>query len=131
MKSHDRSARIRCLSKLGIAGWVTGILSGLFGVGGGFLLIPALMGVAQVGIQYAMATSLVAIVIISGSGLLSNWSALAQVSPFIPGLLLAGSALGMTIGASAKQFCSPRILQAVFGFGVLATAIFVLVMSPR
>lgn len=128
---HGRGARTRCLGKLIIAGFVTGILSGLFGVGGGFLLIPALMGVAQVGIQYAMATSLVAIVIISGSGLLTNWPALAQVSPIAPGLFLAGSALGMTIGASAKHFCSPRALQTAFGCGVLATAIFVLVMNAR
>jgi uncharacterized membrane protein YfcA len=125
----DRGARTQCLGKLTIAGFITGILSGLFGVGGGFLLIPALMGVAQVAIHYAMATSLVAIVIIASSGLLSNWQALAQISPAIPGLFLGGSALGMTVGTSVKRLCSPRLLQIIFGCGVLATAVFVLVRN--
>jgi uncharacterized membrane protein YfcA len=128
-RPHDHGARMRCLAKLTVAGFATGILSGLFGVGGGFLLIPALMGVAQVAIQYAMATSLVAIVIISSSGLLSNWPALVHIPPIIPAVFLAGSALGMTIGSSVKSRCSPRVLQIVFGCGVLATAVFVLLRN--
>jgi uncharacterized membrane protein YfcA len=118
-----------CLGKLLIAGVMTGILSGLFGVGGGFLLIPALMSVARVGVQHAMATSLVAIVIISTSGLASNLSALASVSATISALFLTGSALGMTIGVLTKRLFSPRALQLVFGLGVLATAVFVLIRN--
>jgi uncharacterized membrane protein YfcA len=120
---------IGCLSKLLVAGFVTGMLSGLFGVGGGFLLIPALMGVARVGIQQAMATSLVAIVIISGSGFVSNSAALAQIPFAIPTVFFGGSALGMTLGVATKRFCSPRTLQIVFGVGVLGTAVFVLLKN--
>jgi uncharacterized membrane protein YfcA len=127
--AHGAGAHLPCLGKLFIAGVTAGVLSGLFGVGGGFLLIPALMSVAQVEVQYAMATSLVAIVIISGSGLVSNLPALAAVSPAIPAFFLAGSALGVTIGVATKRLCSPRVLQMVFGLSVLATAVFVLIRN--
>jgi uncharacterized membrane protein YfcA len=111
------------------AGFVTGILSGLFGVGGGFLLTPALLVVAQATIPQAMATSLVSIVIIASAGLWGSSHLLAEVGVTIPALFLAGSALGMTTGVAVKKRCSPRALQIIFGCSVLVTAIFVLVSN--
>ena len=43
------------------SGIVVGILSGLFGVGGGFLIVPTLVFVAQVSMRQAVATSLLII----------------------------------------------------------------------
>ena len=48
-----------------------GILSGLFGVGGGFLIVPTLAFVAQVSMRQAVATSLLIITLISGAGFFS------------------------------------------------------------
>ena len=65
-----------------------GILSGLFGVGGGFLIVPTLVFVAQVSMRQAVATSLLIITLISGAGFFSfaqhnvlDWQLLSYVVP--------------------------------------------------
>jgi uncharacterized membrane protein YfcA len=50
-----------CSAKLLFAGGTTGVLSGTFGVGGGFLVVPALLLVTAMPIERALATSLVCI----------------------------------------------------------------------
>lgn len=115
-----------CILKLLISGGITGTLSGLFGVGGGFLLIPALMAVGSLSIEYATATSLVSIVIISGSGALSNISQLAGIPLAIPITFLLGSGFGMRLGVALKKKCSPKALRSIFGLAVLSMAAFVL-----
>lgn len=127
--SSPHTMRLRGGLGLGVAGIATGVLSGLFGVGGGFLLTPALLTVSRVGIHQAMATSLVSIVIIASSGFLSTATRLSGVSPTMPGLFFIGSLVGMVCGISLKKRFSPRMLQIVFGVSVLATAVFVVVRS--
>jgi len=119
----------KCVARLLGAGFVTGILSGLFGVGGGFLLIPALLVVAQATIVQAMATSLVSIVIIAAAGVSSSAHLLNSVGVVVPGLFLFGSAGGMTAGVAIKKKCAPRTLQIVFGVSVLLAALFVFVAN--
>ncbi len=58
----------RCAARLMLTGSATGLLSGLFGVGGGFLIVPALVLVASLPMRRAVATSLWVIAIISRSG---------------------------------------------------------------
>jgi uncharacterized protein len=118
-----------CICKLLIAGGITGTLSGLFGVGGGFLLVPALMAVAGVSIEYATATSLVSIVIISGAGAISNANQLVGVPFLIPITFLVGSGVGMRVGVRVKQLCSPKVLRMLFGIAVLLMAAFVLLRN--
>jgi uncharacterized membrane protein YfcA len=125
----QRAMRLKGGVGLGLAGVATGVLSGLFGVGGGFLLTPALLSVSRVGIHQAMATSLVSIVIIASSGFLSTVTRLSGISPTLPGLFFIGSLVGMLWGISLKKRFSPRMLQIVFGVSVLATALFVVVRS--
>jgi uncharacterized membrane protein YfcA len=121
--------RPACVGRLGAAGFITGILSGLFGIGGGFLLTPTLLVVAQATIAQAMATSLVSIVIIASAGLWSSTHLLVDIGLGVPALFLAGSGLGMTSGVAIKKKCAPRVLQVIFGISVLATALFVLVFN--
>ncbi|UUV28659.1 sulfite exporter TauE/SafE family protein [Amycolatopsis roodepoortensis] len=58
-----------CLPKALAAGAVVGVLTGLFGVGGGFLIVPALTLLLGLDAAQAVATSLVIIVINSAAGL--------------------------------------------------------------
>ncbi|MEZ5583016.1 MAG: TSUP family transporter [Candidatus Competibacteraceae bacterium] len=51
---------------------ITGLLSGLFGVGGGFLIVPALVLVLSMPIHKAAATSLLVIAIISVAGVIAH-----------------------------------------------------------
>lgn len=118
-----------CAGKLFGAGAVSGVLSGIFGVGGGFLVVPALLVVACVSIERALATSLVGISLIAASGFIANASHLAPQHWILAGLFLAGSAVGMTIGVWAKTMVSPRVLSLVFGLSVLGVAAFVILRN--
>lgn len=109
----------RCLSGLVFGGAVVGVLSGLFGVGGGFLIVPLIMALSAVSISQAVSTSLLIITLISGSGFVSHlllspeiaWVHLAWVS--------AGGVAGMLIGQSlSKRIAGPRLQQA-FAIGLV------------
>jgi len=117
---------VACAGKLFGAGAISGVLSGIFGVGGGFLIVPALLVVACVSIERALATSLVGISLIAASGFVANASHLAPGSWTLAGLFLAGSAVGMTIGVWAKTLVPARALNVIFGLSVLGVAAFVI-----
>jgi uncharacterized membrane protein YfcA len=115
-----------CACKLLVAGGISGILSGIFGVGGGFLLVPALLLVTGIEIGRALATSLVAIFLISASGLVSNLLLVPHWPGWLqPGLFLAGAAVGMTAGAAIKPLFSAAVLRRIFGIAVLLMAVYI------
>jgi uncharacterized protein len=60
-----------CTARLGTAGSLAGVLSGLLGVGGGFVIVPALRKVSNLELQTIIATSLAVIALISTSSLLT------------------------------------------------------------
>jgi uncharacterized membrane protein YfcA len=117
---------ILCAGKLVVAGLLVGLLSGIFGVGGGFLIVPAILFTAAVSIERALATSLVAIFLISISALASNWSALAEVTAALPLIFLAGSLAGLTIGAQVKRLLPTQVLRRGFAVVVVLVALAIL-----
>jgi uncharacterized membrane protein YfcA len=119
----------RCAAKLLVTGMVAGILSGVFGVGGGFLLVPALLIVTGISIDSAMATSLVSIALISASGFIANLTQLHQESAPVASLFFLGSVLGMTFGASVKRHLPTHILRKIFGSVIIGTAITLLALN--
>lgn len=101
-----------CMQRLLLAGAVTGLLSGLFGVGGGFVIVPMLVLISGLAMPQAVATSLAVIVLVSGSGFAGF---LWQQS--LPGLFwpLAGGALvGMLAGSGLGRFIAGPLLQKMF-----------------
>ena len=62
----------RCAVLLLIVGVLTGVLSGLFGVGGGFVIVPALVLFSGMSIHRAVGTSLLVIALVSVSGVASH-----------------------------------------------------------
>ena len=111
-----------CLCRLITIGVATGVLSGLCGVGGGFLIVPALIAVAQLEVPQAIATSLVAVSSISLTGIVSHRTTLATIAPGIPLFFLIGSLLGMLAGVRLKSKIPARVLQIMFGCLVLIVA---------
>ncbi len=98
---------------LGI-GIAAGILSGLFGVGGGILMVPAMTILAGFAQARAQATSLAAIVPIAAVGALifgaaDNLDLLAAV------FLVAGSLVGVQVGARLMHRLSNERLSLIFG----------------
>ncbi len=57
-----------CVLRMVLAGALTGLLSGLFGVGGGFVVVPALVLLNGLPMAQAVATSLVIITMVAGAG---------------------------------------------------------------
>ena len=118
-----------CILKLGGAGAITGILSGIFGVGGGFLLVPALVWVGSARIEHALATSLVAIALISVSGFLANLGAAAEVSVRMVFLFAGGAAVGMVAGAAWKRRLSSVFLCRVFAIVAIGAGVYVVIQA--
>jgi uncharacterized membrane protein YfcA len=116
----------KCFTALLSAGLVVGLLSGLFGVGGGFLIVPVLLFITQVSMRQAVATSLLIITLISTTGFSSfvasssavDWPLLAQVC--------TGGLLGMLGGhLVADKIAGPQ-LQRVFAISLVITTLITL-----
>lgn len=115
-----------CGSKLVAAGAVTGILSGIFGVGGGFLVVPALMFVTGVSIERALATSLVGIALISGAAFAANVFLEARPLPIALTLVfLVGALGGMIAGSRLKHHLPATALRRIFGVSVIVLAVII------
>ncbi|WP_026460242.1 sulfite exporter TauE/SafE family protein [Schaalia suimastitidis] len=80
-----------------ITGVVAGFLSGLFGVGGGLIIVPALMAAFNMDQRRASATSLVAIILTAGVGMLT-YAMNGYVSLVAALFLVAGALVGAQIG---------------------------------
>jgi uncharacterized membrane protein YfcA len=103
-------------------GAAAGLLSGLFGVGGGILLVPALVLIVGFVQHRAQATSLAAIVPIAVVGALVFGR--AESIDFVAAVLLAtGSLLGVQLGARLMHRLSDRALTRVFGVFLVIVAI--------
>ncbi len=115
----------RCAMLLAVIGLATGFLSGMFGVGGGFVIVPALVLFSAMPIQKAVATSLLVIVLVSISGVASHFAAGREISLEVTGLFILGGVIGMSLGGLASKRLSAPLLQKVFATGIVAVAIFI------
>ncbi|AII11242.1 sulfite exporter TauE/SafE family protein [Rhodococcus opacus] len=115
----------RCTSRSIPAGLGVGFLTGLFGVGGGFLILPALVLLLGVRMPVAVGTSLVIVTANAGSGLLAYLGNLSLdwglVAPFTAAAI-GGSLLASRVG---KRIDTTR-LQKWFASLIFAVAAFVL-----
>lgn len=114
---------------LALGGLATGVLSGLFGVGGGFLIVPALVLIASLPMQRVVATSLLVIAIISASGGLSHGLSSPSGPSFlweIAGIFVLGGLGGMGLGALLSRSLSGAILQKIFATGMVLVALYML-----
>jgi hypothetical protein len=110
-------------------GMATGILSGLFGVGGGFVIVPALVLFSGMRIHTAIATSLMVIFLVSVSGVSSYLLGGGTLSWQLTLMFLAGGFIGMRLGSElSKRLSGPR-LQRIFAVAVVVVALFVVVRS--
>jgi hypothetical protein len=115
----------RCTLLLISLGLLTGVLSGMFGVGGGFVIVPALVMFSGMSIHKAIATSLLVIVLVSISGVASHFVAGRGISLSITGMFVAGGVVGMTAGGRLARRLPTAVLQRVFAAGIVAVALFV------
>jgi uncharacterized membrane protein YfcA len=108
-------------------GLATGTLSGFFGIGGGFLIVPALMLATGMSIINAVSSSLVAVTAFGLTTALSYaWSDL--VSWGLAGLFVGGGIAGGLMGTRLARHLSERrgALNIVFAAVIVVVAIYML-----
>jgi uncharacterized membrane protein YfcA len=111
-------------------GFGTGSLSGFFGIGGGFLIVPALVAATAMPIYRAIGTSLVAV---SAFGLTTaaNYAASGLINWPLAGTFILGGVLGTILGTAASRRLSARKgqLNTLFASGIILVAIYMLYRS--
>ena len=108
-------------------GLATGTMSGFFGIGGGFLIVPALMLATGMPIMNAVSSSLVAVTAFGMTTAASYaWSGL--VSWALAGLFVAGGIAGGLAGTRAARHLAERrgALNVVFAVVIIAVALYML-----
>ncbi|MBW8523789.1 sulfite exporter TauE/SafE family protein [Chryseobacterium chendengshani] len=125
MKTTNYSAKTNTLLVAG-EGSVVGILTGLVGAGGGFMIIPALVNLLRKPMKVAIGTSLVIISLNSLVGFFSSmnsvrieWHLLATIS--------AVAILGIIIGSQISKKIDGKKLKPAFGWFVLIMGIYILI----
>lgn len=108
-----------------LEGAVVGILTGLVGAGGGFLIIPALVILSKLPMKEAVGTSLAIIAAKSligffgeGGETVINWTFLLTISAF--------AVIGIFIGAALSKKIDGAKLKPAFGWFVLVMGIYIL-----
>ncbi len=115
-KSHGARTS-RCLA----AGFLVGVLTGFLGVGGGFLIVPALMLFAGLEPQKAVGSSLPVIAVNCLAGLAGQLRGNAlniQLTAMFLGMAFAGMLVGVRVATRMRATC----LSRVFAVFLLATA---------
>jgi uncharacterized membrane protein YfcA len=113
-----------------MVGLLAGALSGLFGVGGGILIVPGLVLILGMGQRRAHGTSLAAILPIALSGV-AAYELEGAVDWPAAGLIVVGAAGGAVLGTHALRRLSERLLRMLFGLFLLLTAVQMLIQIPR
>ena len=130
MPDQPRNARffISCFA----IGLVAGLLSGMFGVGGGIIIVPALVLTLQMAQKRASNTSLAVIVPVAVVGVIS-YAAGGHLDPsaWVPGLILgAGGVAGSFIGAKLLPKVPVPALQLGFAAMLVVAIISLFLVIP-
>jgi uncharacterized membrane protein YfcA len=109
-----------CARVLALTGFTSGLLSGLLGVGGGFVIIPALTRYTNLEMKSIVATSLAVIASVSIGGVIAAAiSGVMYWQAAVP--FAAGAVLGLIAGRQlAHKLAIPRLQQAFSIVGIVA-----------
>jgi uncharacterized membrane protein YfcA len=110
------------LVRAALLGLAAGFLSGLFGVGGGILIVPVLVIALHMNQRLAHGTSLGAVLPIAVSGVI-GYAVEGQVDWPVAVALIAGAMVGALIGTHALQILPVRVLAYAFSLLLLASAL--------
>ncbi|MGB7589112.1 MAG: sulfite exporter TauE/SafE family protein [Solirubrobacterales bacterium] len=109
--------------KLAAIGTLAGVFSGLFGVGGGIVIVPLLIFWFGYGERLATGTSLAAIVLIGLLGAVAQGGIYGNVH-LVPAVLLSIPAIaGVVLGTAIQQRISQRAVSFLFAVLLVAVAI--------
>ena len=110
------------LLKLLVIGTASGLFSGLFGVGGGTIIVPLLILWLAYGEREATGTSLVAIVILGAYGAVAQ-SLYGNVTPGNAAVVGIPALAGVVAGAAVQQRIPERLVALLFAALLVGTAV--------
>lgn len=116
---------VKSISYIIGSGIIVGLLTGLLGVGGGFLIVPALTIFVGLPMQAAVGTSLVIIAANSAAGFLGHLGTISLDLTLTLTFVLAGL-VGSFLGTKLSNRISSASLQKIFALFVIALAFFLL-----
>ena len=108
-----------------VAGLVVGLLTGFLGVGGGFLIVPALVLFGGLAMKDAIGTSLMVIAINCAAGLAGHLS-YGGFDLRVTALVTALAAAGTLAGTALSHRTAPQKLRRGFAVFVIAVAAFLI-----
>ena len=112
----------RCFVLLTLVGLVVGILSGLFGVGGGFLIVPALVAFATMNVPRAVGTSLFVMTLVGAAAVASQVAEGRSVPLDITGSFVGGSVPALFAGSWIGRRLTGPTLARVFAVAIVLVA---------
>lgn len=110
------------LAPLGL-GFITGLLTVLLGIGGGFIMVPAMIYLLGMSAQVVVGTSLLQILFVTGATTIIHATTTRSVDIVLAGLLLLGSVIGAQYGALLAQKMKPELLRMFLAIIVLGVAL--------
>lgn len=111
----------RSIQKITLDGLAVGLVTGLVGAGGGFLVVPALVLLGGLSMPTAIGTSLMVIAMKSFAGF-AGYVSHAEIDPGLAGMVTAAAVCGSVVGARFVRSVNPAHLRRGF-------AVFVMVMA--
>jgi len=112
--------------KLISSGVIVGLLTGFLGVGGGFLIVPALVMLIGLPMHEAVGTSLIIIALNSAAGFAGHLNGQQLEIGTILAFLIAGIG-GTFVGVRFGKHLDPALLRRIFAFFVIALAVLLLI----
>lgn len=108
-------------------GLLVGVVTGLLGAGGGFLIVPALVLLVGMNMKQAVGTSLLIITLNSLTGVVSDpeLHLAHHAAILVPFLLLAS--IGIIAGTRLAQRISGTTLRTAFGWATLAMGLYIII----
>jgi uncharacterized membrane protein YfcA len=116
------------VGKVLLEGVVVGLVTGIVGAGGGFLVVPALTLLGGLSMPVAVGTSLLVIAMKSAAGLAGYLSSV-ELDWGLAAMVTAAAVVGSLIGGRLTSAIKPEQLRKAFGWFVLAMAAFILVQE--
>lgn len=105
-----------------LLGFVTGVITALMGVGGGFVLVPAMIYLLGMSTRVVVGTSLFQILFVTIATTMTHALTTHAVDIVLATLLLIGSVTGAQFGARFAQKVKPEYLRLLLAFMVLTVA---------
>jgi hypothetical protein len=123
-ESHTKQSKFFMTIILGV---LVGIITGIIGAGGGFLIIPALILMAGLPMKKAIGTSLIIIAVNSLVGFVGDISLLPEIN-FSLMTILSGLAVGgVFLGTYLTKFIEGKNLKVGFGWFALTMSVYILI----